>query len=261
MSLVSEAEILSKWYYLGEKLPMATGFCRVTGFAVKYIPRGGFTHKLAGKYIDFTKVCVVTEGNWEKLTINCHDKWYGESTEDQHRRLSNMPEVQIKIGELPETPFWVGDIVKTYNDRYPAAFNVEKINYYQGVETPVFHLSSPEHTEIHIENELTLIKRGNIWKLAHGEPLLFTNIVEEAVFYKSLGMSRRIIHQGKNEFPIGTAVWLLRHGIADQMKVKNGQKMTYVLIKYDNVEFGNRMRTCTLSSLELSQCGGGGSMS
>ena len=97
---------------------------------------------------------------------------------------------------------------------------------------------------------LTLIERGNIWKLEHGEPLSFGSLDEEAAFYKSLGMSRKVPGNNSNGFwYFAAGIHSLHDGSADQLIVKNKGTLEVVLIKYDNEEFGNRMRAVELARL------------
>ncbi|OGZ07235.1 MAG: hypothetical protein A3C13_04310 [Candidatus Lloydbacteria bacterium RIFCSPHIGHO2_02_FULL_50_11] len=98
---------------------------------------------------------------------------------------------------------------------------------------------------------LKLLERGNIWKLEHGEPLSFANLDEEAGFYKSLGMSQKVIFTDTESelWPFGGGIRELQHGRADQLIVKDRKNQEVVLIKYDNAEFGNRMRAAELARL------------
>jgi hypothetical protein len=107
--------------------------------------------------------------------------------------------------------------------------------------------------------------------MGHGEPMEFTSIDEEAAFYKSLGMSRNVTevaaleqreladatefrdaNEEQNFYASMTATFpeaikALRDGNADEMKLRDKKQMTFVVIKYDNEEFGRRMRAHTLA--------------
>ena len=182
--------------------------------------------------------------------------------------MEKIKALEVRLCNLPDTPFWVGDIVKKDVGRQMSVrdgviatvnYNYTTINY--RVTTS---LDTPSQTELWEEAGLTLVERGNIWKLEHDEPLTFTGeteearLLEEAKFYKSLGMSQKVRHFSHHvgDEPEAGDLWELRAGIqklqsgeADQLIVKNKKTQAVILIKYDNEEFGNRMRAAELKRL------------
>lgn len=236
------------------------GIC--IGFAEKYIPRGGFEHKHAGVYIDFATAIVKPRDGGPNERVNVADGSLGEE----------RAEISIRIGDLPDTPFWEGDFVRIKNahELQPPVPNVsswcvDSINLQQGfIPHPSFNISLPSGLKRSgmCADELTLVKRGNLWKMEHGEKMEFASIEEEAKFYQSLGMSKKLthtVHRGfVGEIAETTDIWKLTdaamclvRGEGDDMKLKDKKNMTYVVIKYDSGEFGKRMRAHALAKFGL----------
>src|SRR3989338_1514145 len=107
--VVSQEEIetlLRQWYYVGQriKLPVRIPptYATVVNFGKKYIQRGGYNHKDAGVFIDFATVLVMTDdGNIEKF----YPELYAET---QNALLEKVRRINVSLGDLPDTPFWVG---------------------------------------------------------------------------------------------------------------------------------------------------------
>lgn len=236
------------------------------GFAKKYIGRGGLTHKEAGAYVDFTTVIVAPEdGSPDVLrAINLGS-------------LTEIADIRIRISKLPDVHYWEGDKVMFVHDlkkgdvRDPQFHQfVQRILY---ADSPMLCSVGPEEkigqnfsSNFWKMNALHLIERGNIYKLAHGQPLDFADIEKEAEFYRSLGMTRKAcIRNGKNStsynmplyvytgdaqtFTFDVAMGFLELGIADEVKLKDRKQFLFVLIKYDNREFGRRMRKHMLEKI------------
>lgn len=175
--------------------------------------------------------------------------------------MDQMARILIYSGPLPETPFWEGDRVKlkSVSSRAdPEGWVVREIDYDSPPNTDdyVYRITStrPELRHEYWGDGLELLARGNLWKMEHGEPMSFAGIEEEGLFYKSLGMSDKIRHPMDGidlAFDFPQAIQVLRAGGADQMKVRNKSRPDYILIKYDNEEFGERMRAHTLTKFGL----------
>lgn len=119
------------------------------------------------------------------------------------------------IRELPETPFWEGDKVHVNArlaltvvtgemppDYDPDIFTIVGIEFYRlnqktkiGTKYPAYNISdklgSGWHTSAN-EDDMKLIKRGNVWKFYHGEPLQFADIREEADLFMMLGRYKEV---------------------------------------------------------------------
>ena len=99
---------------------------------------------------------------------------------------------------------------------------------------------------------MKLVEKGEIWKLEHGDPLSFTDIEEEALFYKSLGMSQKVPREGADcIWQLWAAVQAIQQGRADRYIPKDRKKQQVVLIKYDNRAFGERMRKHVLEPIGM----------
>ncbi len=262
-------DLLNRWYKVGDSVVLnATGEESgiVLGFGKKYVPRGGFDHKKAGTHIDFAHVLVApTSGAPERyVSVQQYDDPVMAGV------CAGLSAIMIKIGDLPETPFWEGDRVRLKSvpkEADPDGWIVSDIWFDAILATEVGFLYRIKslNPKLHCDkrdNELELIKRGNLWKMEHGGPVEFASIEEEAKFYQSLGMSVKLSHtlpqsnigfgitgRSTDEWEWKDAVTEIRRGAADEMKLKNKKDMTFVLIKYDRMEFGNRMRAHTLAKL------------
>lgn len=245
--------LLRGWLKVGDEIPLDTTHSGVIiGFGEKYINRGGLGYKYAGTYIDFQKLLIVRNDTEEREFVV--------------RGGSGSANAWIRIGDLPETPFWEGDEV-CYDDQHPHghySWTVDQVTYVQGVTMCYFlegvdrdGFSKTKSHSVISDEPLTLVKRGDLWKFAHDEPLVFTNIEDEAAFYRSLGLSQKLSFapesglRGEISWDMGAAVRAIRNGTADEMKIKDKHHITFVLIKYDNEEFGVRMRAHTLAKFGL----------
>lgn len=273
IATATEAEkLLRQWFYVGQEITLSRGIerGRVTGFGQKYVPRGGLDHKRAGVYFDFYTLHI-TKSNGEKVvrgveTLSADDLRKNDDGEiwNLWNLSTTMQSLHVRIGDLPDTPFWIGDAVVSLRNKEFIVTNVDYAanggNHGNELYALAYQCDKEFFGQQH-GNGLRLVERGNIWKLEHGEPLSFlgetaeARLLEEAEFYKSLGMSQRFQHNGDtgvNEWsnqpgqhkhwPIGMGIEMLRDGKADQIKIANEKDLLVVLIKYDNVEFGNRMR-------------------
>ena len=100
-----------------------------------------------------------------------------------------------RIGDLPETEFWELDIVSWRGDRY----RIHHINYGRwGPEgTHCYSMQEVDENNVYKRNgsttvdpsELVLLERGNVWREAHGEPLIFSSFEEEIDFANGMGRS------------------------------------------------------------------------
>lgn len=251
-----------EWFKVGDEIFTYGQSGIVIGFGEKYIGRGGLLHAEAGTYIDFTNILFApTDGSPKKFVRYVPMDF--TTTATIQKICEQLCGVYIRIGDLPETPFWEGDTVSINDDLYGyacGAWVVECINY----DTPdkictlktAALCSTGGDGYLHkskSSDHLQLLARGNIWKLAHGEPLDFTDINEEAKFHQSLGMSQKVRHPitDGNLWEIGDAIKAIARGEGHQTKFKDKNSMAFVLIKYDNEEFGKRMRAHTLKQLGI----------
>ncbi|HEY9585633.1 MAG TPA: hypothetical protein VJJ02_03545 [Candidatus Paceibacterota bacterium] len=246
--------LLRQWFYVGQKINTAWADSVLVGFGKKYVQRGGFDHKRAGVHIDFEKLVVsTTSGHCELLEANMFLGQLGRGGEF-HERIKKL---SIRIGDLPDTPFWVGDVVHHSDTSIRGSYTIEGVHYVDvsNAEERRYFLSGNGMNQT--GKCLVLVERGNIWKLEHGEPLVFPGsseqemLYEEAEFYKSLGMSQKVIFTDTESelWPFGGGIRELQQGRADRLIVKDKKTQEVILIKYDRAEFGNRMRVAELARL------------
>jgi len=234
--------ILSRWFKVGEEIPLdnqRTGV--VISFDKTYIGRGGFDYQHAGIYLNFLKPLIVfKENSWEPRFLSC----VGVKKECENRgvTIEELEKLKVKIGDLPDTPFWEGDEV--FN-KFGSKLHIAKIIY---KDNPSHILYQEDGGSEATEIAFSLSQRGNIWKLTHGAPLDFASIDEEAKFYQSLGMSQKVQSTSEDGlWSLTAAIEAIHRGEGDQMKLKDKQKLSFIVIKYDNEEFGERMRTHILT--------------
>lgn len=112
-------------------------------------------------------------------------EWFSKRSEDR---------VQEKVRDLPETPFWEGDIVSdvTIPD---LQLVVTSINFDELASMRNFRVYtvSPSMEDGWRSGanaaDLRLIARGNVWKYYHNEPITFPDLISEARFFHRLGQS------------------------------------------------------------------------
>ena len=257
--------VLKEWFKIGDEVTLNTGESGIViGFGEKYIVRGGFRHKYAGTYIDFEKLFIAPTDGSPRTFVSV------ESFNKMRILPGYLSSVFIRIGDLPETPFWEGDIV-AFRDKVVMKSDGGHVQNYD-CHTVVSHkylqdghiecwIASRERVETRIDfpEKITLIHRGNLWKMDHGEPMIFASIEEETKFYQSIGMSQKLTHPSElppwtsEEFGMETALSIVRRGFADEIKLKDKKLMTFVVIKYDNEELGKRIRALTLAKFGLGE--------
>ena len=273
-------ELRQSWFQSGDVLQSDSGGLyrgerfTLLGFGERYIGRGGFTHKSAGTYIDFATLRIICK--FGKRMFARADSFERQPYQATHEQIDA---VQIKISDLPETPFWEGDTVSFRREKCLGLADemanrrhtVSEIDYNTGAcgDFRVRMMSIYGSAGGSISG-IRLVERGNIWKYQHGEPLDFTDIEKEAEFYRSLGMTQKAcIRNGENSasdniphyvstgdaqtFTFDVAMGFLELGMADEAKIKDRKQFLFVLIQYDNQEFGHRMREHTLRKFGLEE--------
>jgi hypothetical protein len=195
--------------------------------------------------------------NGEVINLHsCHVKF------DVKRPWSYSKESQTRdfIRDLPETKFWEMDVVGFA--RHAGNFTIDTIRYdvidmkcNDGSPYPFYNVRYPSpyggYTAAE-ESELTLIERGNVWKLAHNEPLHFSDLTEEANFYHLIGDTEEVRNPRTEiyRWDLDDALWAIREGLADAIAV--GPKMfsmgetETMARRFNNREVGERIRQETL---------------
>jgi len=111
---VPESEVralLVQWFYVGQENSAycLNGKAVVIGFGMKYIQYGGFDHKHAGIYFDFTTLRIA-KLNYEEM-LDSRALLDLENSPRQMKLYEKMKALNVRISDLPNTPFWVGDKV------------------------------------------------------------------------------------------------------------------------------------------------------
>lgn len=263
--------LIASWFHVGEEVHYMSRAIMdqktvVLGFGRKYIPRGGSSHNLAGIYIDYNEIHLALNivATAEKLK---RPNFPSFSRDEWNAQIQSMRDLNIRISDLPDTPFWVGDMVGLLEKiplfHWNEALRVDEIDY-SNVHTGHvrYFVSGSNIRQYPINQEyLALVERGNVWKLEHGEPLSFPGdteakrMEEEAAFYKSLGMSSKVVYHPESQHErhtFGAALRVIEMNAADEMiysEHKDADKEhCFLLIRYNVLknDFAKRMREHTL---------------
>ncbi len=239
-----------QWGY--NPLPNGTKV-KVIGFGEVYYHRTqNFGHR-PGIYVNKCLVKIKTKDNDEHninhvfLTLN--DKKEYKKRTDKYKKDPELIEQRTFLRELPETPFWEWDVVQI-------PFTKEE-HVIQGID---YNWINPGEHYYRVSKEITgstqsiacgikLLKRGNVWKFDHNEPITFSNIREEAYFYQTIGHIREIKNPNTNNYN-----WT-KQEIIQAMKNGTvhgfygdilGESLHKIAIVYNNGEVGSRIRKAVL---------------
>jgi hypothetical protein len=167
-------------------------------------------------------------------------------------RLWEEPE---KLRDLPEFPFWEGDIVRVPS-RSDEDLKIVRINYLGGWDS-TYRVGIPDGWDFGCaDHQIELVERGNVWKYYHNEPVTFTDLKEEASFFLSLGKAKEV-RNPKTVMYAWTkdeAIQAIRDGVADAMVA--GQVIGFPafdeprlsLYKFDDAELGRRLAAKLLAN-------------
>lgn len=118
-----------------------------------------------------------------------------------------------RIADLPNTKFWEGDICKIisgdfafYGDErglvrvQSIQWNWDDTPYHvEWVHPVTLEYASRGSTYLKDAN-LELVQRGNVWREAHGEPLIFRNIEEEVIYAHNTGRTDEVRNPATGNF-------------------------------------------------------------
>lgn len=166
-------------------------------------------------------------------------------------RLEN----RVRVGDLPETPFYELDLVEYQGTRYL----IRRINYnHWGPDKRHCYEMSELNEEgrpigsTTVEpNDLTLIERGNVWKFYHNEPLSFKSLDEEASFAKGIGKSTEVRNpkDGFYSWTLEEVLEAIRVGIVDGFYMSQGffgVQPSIVAQRFEDRDLGERVLAETL---------------
>lgn len=193
--------------------------------------------------------------------------------------LNSHGEKQDFIRNLPDTPFWEGDLVRRVEQSHMGVVTIigpdkpgdleiftivgiqyDRLDYIRNEGSPwpaydisdklgsCWRTSAPAH-------ELVLVERGPVWKHFHNEIINFADLMEEANFYRMLGHYDEVRNPANDLFS-----WTLEevlcaikartvHGICVSQSLF-GSGTSVQAIKYHNEELGRRVATATLQELD-----------
>ena len=189
----------------------------------------------------------------------------GLDTDDEYSNTT-------RIGDLPETPFWEGDIVTVHSEHWggnfgapcvecetPAVLKVDSINYSDRHGEHTYSVSgkyATGHTTGQIragKEELKLVERGNLWRHYNSEPLVFADIQEEILFNMQLHKVHEVKNPLRNDWYLWTraeALTAIREGRADGFNVSQGffgSGPSIRVQRFDDRDLGERVRAETIA--------------
>ena len=183
----------------------------------------------------------------------------------------------VRLGDLPETKFWEGDIVNVPvdHDFYDPDFLLRvtsiQFNWAKDVvddprgmcyHVEFVHARTREYaqrgtTYLH-DNILTLVERGLVWKEEHGEPLVFASLMAEADFHNSVGRTIEVRNPASQlySWTKDEALDAIRIGIADAMSVGSmvlDPCTTRISVRrFKDRDIGERVRAATMEGFGIS---------
>lgn len=159
-----------------------------------------------GIYLDHNYVGVATKtgisraGHYWQSALELTDE---EEAARRGPRPQQLPPTFLR--ELPDTPFWEGDVVAfnyalpesgetqivTAVDHFGCTANGDNLPdhvsaYILGEELTPGYIG-PQPTRLVAASRLKLVSRGNVWRYYHGEELHFETLVEEVRFAILMG--------------------------------------------------------------------------
>ena len=183
------------------------------------------------------------------------------------------------LRDLPETPFWEGDFVRTRGrsavtsvysemppDRDPDVFQVIGIDYHYliektqvGTKYPAYKISSKLGAGWNTsasEDDMVLVERGPVWKFFHDEPVTFGDIKEEAQFFESLGHTEEVRNpaNGLYKWTKEEVLDAIRSGIAHGFSMGGGffgSGPSISAKRFKNEDLGRRVAKATIEGFGL----------
>lgn len=171
-----------------------------------------------------------------------------------------------RTGDLPETRFWEGDLVRVVRDDWPYArrMKVVRIDYGRiharrndGSSWPFYALSCQTGVEHDAEDSwLELARRGRVWRYYHGQPVAFRSLQDEAAFFASLGHvteirnpDTKVYAWSRQEFLAGLYEGLV-HGFTPGSGFYGERVLSISAIRYRDEELGARVAAELLRHFE-----------
>lgn len=192
---------------------------------------------------------------------------------EEHRRDAEMRDKngvlhteQIRLGDLPKTPFWEGDKVRV---RFPNAewgmqeMTIARIDYYHmhdrcndGSPYPFYDVDFKDGGSTAAEESwVELIERGNVWKYYNNQPLVFADLKEEADFFALVGQTEEVRNPANGLYSwTKEEVLEAKNGVVHGFSVNGGFFGSGPHIcarRFKNEELGKRIAQATLEGFGL----------
>ena len=191
------------------------------------------------------------------------DPKVGETRESTFRRED------VRVRDLPETPFWEGDFVIIHKAGHPhdnQRMQVVGIDYAYldkrtSVDTPWPAYKVSDSLDAGWRGSVAaedaeLIERGPVWKIEHGKPVVFADLKEELNLARKMGRTRDARNDARGIF-IWTkdeALAAIKDGRGHAMRVA-GQDIDGApglrLERCDDPELGARAAAATLAGFKV----------
>lgn len=239
---IVEINTRSEPNYLGSEFKNGS-LVKLVKYAVSYFGRAqGFER--VGAYCNEHWATVESQSGQRTVVSTSVLREIGGVTE-----LMNSRDIdERRIGDLPETKFWEGDLVVS---EAGVELQVETVMYGDigrfmpdGSPLPVYMCSEvgdPAGLIPFREDQLTLIERGNVWKRAHGEELSFASDLDEFLFYIRVSEAKAQSKPQSEPYPFRwSAEEILDH-------IRNGNAdfshgASQIPYKFDDPEIGKKAR-------------------
>lgn len=255
-----------KWGY--KPVPQQRGCVGiVTGFGEMEVHRICEFGREPGVYIDQGSVLVDVDG------VSIMMSAYHLTLEDIHEYENRMDKVSIHefrnnqkpIRQLPETKLWEYDIVSVKPEKIEHLSDIIKGRdlYISYIRYPAMEQKACDGSPIPFydvafsgmkgmltsmgDEDLTLVKRGNVWKYYHKEPLEFPNFEEEVDFFHKMGHYKEIQNPRTGSFlwELKEVLEAIKRGEVDGLKGSTGVHGVYAYKMIDR-ELGERLKAVTL---------------
>ena len=245
----------------------------VCGFydTVIYIPRVPVLLDKPGVYHQKGAVSIwlpdgrIVPGDW---SVEMVDKDEERRRSDAIREKSGLIRTtQVRLGDLPPTKFWEGDRVHVHfpdNEYSGQEMTIARIDYSfmhkrrdNGSPWPFYDIKLAQGgTTSAEESWIELVKRGNVWKYYHNEPLSFADLKEEAGFFELIGQTEEVQNpaNGLYHWTKEEVLEAIKNGTVHGFSVSGGlfgSGPRIIAKRFKNEELGQRVVQATLEGFGL----------
>lgn len=208
----------------------------------------------------------VDQDKYERLR---RERWLGPMERGADtKKIEHALTRRTKIGELPKTDFWEGDIV--YTNFKGALGRITSIKYeyldsYTSDGTKPMHEHALYDFRFCDENgtdirqggsscgtkNSRLFKRGNVWKYYNDEPLMFVDLMQEVGFYRGLHQYDEVRNPATKMFNWTgkEALEAVRAGLADGFNISGVLNLVPPSphpFRFHDRNLGERVRAATM---------------